>query len=75
MNDDNYCGFSCGDKLKQIQDVCNEVKSFSKYNPEYSLVMLGKIMEVVYKTRAELMNMEEIDWEAQMESIRVKSKK
>ena len=72
MND-NYCGFSCGDKLKQIQEVCDEIKSFSEHNPEYSLVMLGKIMEVVYKTRAELMNMEEVDWEAQME--RIKSKK
>ena len=71
MKDDGYCGFSCGDKLKIVQEVCDEIKLFSKHNPEYSLVMLGKVMEVVYKTRAELMKMEEIDWEAQMQKIKV----
>lgn len=70
MNEDSYCGFSCGDQLKKVQEVCNEVAAFSKVNPEYALVMLGKIMEVVYNTRAALLKMEEKDWLAQMERIR-----
>jgi hypothetical protein len=54
---DSYCGFSCGNVLDQVRDICNEVKAFSEYNPEYSLVMLGKIMEIAYETRQGLLRM------------------
>jgi hypothetical protein len=74
MNDDHYCGFSCGDQLKKVEEVCNEIVSFSKHNPEYALVMVGKVMEVVYKTRANLIKMEEVDWEAQMQKIKNEKK-
>jgi hypothetical protein len=68
VDKDHYCGFSCGDQIKKAEEICNEIKAFSQYNPEYSLVMLGKVMEVIYKTRTELIRMQtgvEIDrqWE------------
>jgi hypothetical protein len=56
---DNYCGFSCSDILQKIQEVCDEIKEFSNYNPEYSLVMLGKVMEKVYETRNNLSRMKQ----------------
>ncbi len=50
----DYCGFSCGMAKDKVQEVLDEIVEFSHYNPEYSLVMLGKIMEMVYETRKEL---------------------
>ena len=46
--DDNYCGFVCGDIIERQQQILDEIKDFSKVNPEFSLVMIGKIMEMVF---------------------------
>ena len=51
---DNYCGFACGFALEDIQKVLDEIKDFSKYNPEFADEMLQKIMHKVVDTRAEL---------------------
>ena len=49
-----YCGFVCGFALEDIQKVLDEIKDFSKYNPEFADEMLQKIMHKVVDTRAEL---------------------
>jgi hypothetical protein len=49
-----YCGFSCGDKLDELQAICDEVIDFSKYNPEFAPVMLDKLAAVINETRSKL---------------------
>jgi hypothetical protein len=49
-----YCGFVCGFALEDIQKVLDEIKDFSKYNPEFADEMLQKIIHRVVDTRAEL---------------------
>jgi hypothetical protein len=49
-----YCGFVCGFALEDIQKVLDEIKDFSKYNPEFARVMLDKIIKKVDETRTEL---------------------
>jgi hypothetical protein len=44
----------CGFALEDIQKVLDEIKDFSKYNPEFADEMLQKIMHKVVDTRAEL---------------------
>ena len=50
---DNYCDFSC-DGIKEQQKMLDEIIDFSKYNPEYGLVMVGEIMEMVYYPKDKL---------------------
>jgi hypothetical protein len=51
---DDYCGFSCTDKLDELQAICDEVIDFSKYNPEFAPVMLDKLAAVINETRGKL---------------------
>ena len=53
-NEKAYCGFSCGDKLEEIQQVLDEVIDFSHYNPEFAASMLDKIDALVKNARAKL---------------------
>lgn len=50
-----YCGFSCADLLQKQQEIINELLDFNKYNPEYSVVMLGKCMEKLYECRQDML--------------------
>ena len=54
MKEKEYCGFSCGDKLEDIQKILDEVIDFSHYNPEFAPVMLDKIDVLVKTARAKL---------------------
>ena len=45
---DNYCGYSCDGALQEEQRILDEVIDFSKHNPQYALVVLGKLMDIVY---------------------------
>jgi hypothetical protein len=56
----DYCGFVCGFALEDIQKVLDEIKDFSKYNPEFADEMLQKIMHKVVDTRAELAPQKEV---------------
>jgi hypothetical protein len=49
-----YCGFSCTDKLDELQAICDEVIDFSKYNPEFAPIMLDKLAAVINETRGKL---------------------
>jgi proteasome lid subunit RPN8/RPN11 len=53
-NKTEYCGFVCGFALEDIQKVLDEIKEFSEYNPEFAREMLGKIIQKVTETRAQL---------------------
>jgi hypothetical protein len=53
-NKTEYCGFVCGYALDDIQKVLDEIKDFSNYNPEFAREMLGKIIQKVTETRAQL---------------------
>ena len=53
-SDQEYCGFVCGFALEDIQKVLDEIKDFSQYNPEFAREMLGKIIQKVSETRAQL---------------------
>jgi hypothetical protein len=44
----------CGFALEDIQKVLDEIKDFSNYNPEFAREMLGKIIQKVTETRAQL---------------------
>jgi hypothetical protein len=44
----------CGFALEDIQKALDEIKDFSQYNPEFAREMLGKIIQKVSDTRAEL---------------------
>ena len=54
--DDDYCGFACGDIIARQQQILDDINDFSQYNPEYALVMIGKIMEMVYYGKDKLVN-------------------
>ncbi len=51
---DDYCGFLCSEIIERQQEIINDIKEFSKVNPEFSLVMLGRITEMSYNARLEL---------------------
>ena len=48
MTQEAYCGFLCSEILERQQEIANEVKDFSKYNPEFAKVMLRKLMDVLH---------------------------
>jgi hypothetical protein len=52
----DYCGFSCEALLRKQQQVIDNILDFNKYNPEYSIVMLGKCMEKLYEARNEMLS-------------------
>ena len=52
--DDNYCGYSCSAEKEEIQKVINRTIEFSKINPEWGLIMLGKFTEMIYDARLKL---------------------
>lgn len=51
---DNFCGYSCSAQKEKLQEIIDETVSFSKINPEWGLIMLGKFMEMVYDARLKL---------------------
>lgn len=53
---DNYCGFVCGDIIEEQQAIIDKIIEFSKVNREYALVMIGKIMDMVYYSKDKLSN-------------------
>ena len=53
-NDKEFCGYVCSDALERQQKLLDEVVEFSKVNPEWALIMLGKFMDLVYETRMKL---------------------
>ena len=48
----------CGPVLDDVQKVLDEVKTLSKYNPEFAMEFLEKILHRVIDTRAELAPMQ-----------------
>jgi hypothetical protein len=54
---DDYCGFSCEDIKKKQQDIIDEILDFNKYNPEYSMIMIGKLIEMLYESRQNMIRM------------------
>jgi len=56
---EEYCGFSCSDIKEKQQVIIDELLDFNKYNPEYSLVMLGKLIEMLYESRNKMIRMEQ----------------
>ena len=52
--DDNFCGYSCTSEKEEIQKVIDRTIEFSKINPEWGLIMLGKFMEIIYNARLDL---------------------
>lgn len=55
--DSKFCGYSCSDAKNRQQELIDELIDFSKYNPEYSIVMLGKLIEMLYEARNDLIKM------------------
>jgi hypothetical protein len=47
----NYCGFVCVAALDDVQKVLDEVKTLSKYNPEFAVEFLDKIIAKVNETK------------------------
>lgn len=43
MRDEHYCGFVCGDVMDEQEHILDEIRKFGNYNPEFALVMLGKL--------------------------------
>lgn len=59
--DDNFCGYSCTSEKEEIQKIIDRTVEFSKINPEWGLIMLGKFMEMIYDARLNL-SQEQIQW-------------
>lgn len=51
---DDYCGFLCSDIIERQQAILDDIKKFSEVNPEFALVMLGRITEMSYDARLAL---------------------
>lgn len=51
---DDFCGYSCTGEKEEIQKVIDRTIEFSKINPEWGLIMLGKFMEMIYDARLNL---------------------
>lgn len=51
---DDFCGYSCTSEKEEIQKVIDRTVEFSKINPEWGLIMLGKFMEMIYDARLNL---------------------
>ena len=51
---DNYCGFMCGPVVEDVQEVLDEIKLLSNYNPEFAIEFLDKLTKMLHDTRAEL---------------------
>jgi hypothetical protein len=47
----DYCGFMCGPVLDDVQKILDEVKTLSKYNPEFAVEFLDKIIDKVNETK------------------------
>jgi hypothetical protein len=56
---EEHCGFSCQDIKDKQQAIIEELLDFNKYNPEYSMVMLGKLMEMLYESRQGMIRMQQ----------------
>ena len=52
--DDNFCGYSCTAEKEKLQEIIDQTIEFSKINPEWGLIMLGKFMEMIYDARLKL---------------------
>ena len=68
--DDSYCGYSCTEKKAKLQEIIDETVDFSKFNPEWGLIMLGKFMEMIYDARLKL-NKDQI-WQNEEKTILAK---
>ena len=42
-----YCGYVCSDATEKQQQIIDELMLFSKYNPEYALVMFHKLTDML----------------------------
>lgn len=51
---DDYCGFLCAEIIERQQEIIDDIKKFSEVNPEFALVMLGRITEMSYDARLSL---------------------
>ena len=51
-----YCGFSCDSLLRAQKRILQRILEFNEYNPEYSVVMLGKCIEILYNGRNDMIN-------------------
>lgn len=51
---DPYCGYACGSAKEDQQRIIDELIDFSRQDPEYAVIMLGKLMEMLYEARNKL---------------------
>lgn len=54
-----YCGFSCSSIKEKQQQIIDELLDFNKYNPEYSMIMMAKLMEMLYESRNQMIRMKQ----------------
>ena len=48
---DDYCGFLCSEIIDRQEAIINDIYEFAKVNPEFALVMLGKIVEKTHDAK------------------------
>ena len=48
----------CGPVVEDVQNVLDEIKLLSKYNPEFAIEFLDKLTKMLHDTRAEITPME-----------------
>ena len=47
LKSDGYCGFMCGPVVEDVQNVLDEIKLLSKYNPEFAIEFLDKLTKML----------------------------
>ena len=50
-----YCGFLCAEITEKQQAIADEILLFSKYNPEFALIMNHRLTEILYKSEKEIL--------------------
>lgn len=56
---DNFCGYACGNEIAKQQEIIDELILFSRHSPEWATIMLGKLMHMLYDARLQMAAMTE----------------
>jgi hypothetical protein len=56
-----YCGFSCEALLRKQKRIVDNILDFNKYNPEFSMVMIGECMRLLYEARNQMVEMKQAE--------------
>jgi hypothetical protein len=49
-----YCGFVCSDAIDSQQQIIDEIMLLSNYNHDFSLEMIHKLTEMLWKAEKEI---------------------